>query len=236
MIINGIELQTKRVPNYIIFNAKVHVPEPQVPKYYLEEYQRFEENPSHPVYHDAMQTYSILKSSARIDEILYRGVEVDSNLLQDEVWKKTYKNLQQALPNIKSEFVAYLRYYLFNSDEDIEELIDSIVLTYNRVQNIIDSVSITRNGENIHRVHLKNSVNTHISFEQINIGTLVLVNPMDEFQACESANIPFNQWIAGELSIDEMACTVAMYKIKELYDTHTSDAVQIASEQKSKPK
>lgn len=73
---NGIKLKFKAIPPMLLNSVGNSVAMPPVPKVWLEDKQREEENPNHPAYLQALNDRTSLIAKATMDLILYACVEV----------------------------------------------------------------------------------------------------------------------------------------------------------------
>lgn len=73
---NGIKLKFKAIPPMLLNSIGQAIPMPKIPKVWLEDKQREEENPNHPDYIQAIADRNNLVAKATMDLILYACVEV----------------------------------------------------------------------------------------------------------------------------------------------------------------
>ena len=240
----GIRLGIREVPNVLVFNAIANsdntskVIEPKVPMYYIDEQDKWVENPHHPLYHDALNVYATRKELVIFDTILHMSILFDDYLLEKREWKEYYDllQLQGVLPIYTDERISYLKYFALTSDIDKGNLTKNVLLTESLVYRTFNSIHVTRDAQDIHTAPLRNSVDTNIEIQPIIIGGEQLVNPLDEYLACTESNMNWVSWIRCEYSLPEKAATMALYRLNKIRDIHSDDAVQIQVERKNKTK
>lgn len=228
--IKDCELEVTRISNIDIFSADISgtMPEPQVPKFYIEEQDRWVDNPDHPTYHAALSVYYANRTFALFDYILRNYVRVvDKNKINIP------RNIIKLYPDEDVEFL-FLKHILFEDILDGESMINLITLTETRVYPIFKSIRILRNGMDIHSHDVKNTVNTNIDYEPLIIAGHQLVHPLDEYNACVSSNISYVDWVNNQYDLDTMAKAIALYRINKIVEIHSGDAAQIESEKKSR--
>lgn len=81
---NGIVLKFRPMPPMLLNSITNSIPVPAVPKVWLEDKQREEENPNHPAYLQALQDRQNLITKASMDLIMYACTEVIH--VPDNVW------------------------------------------------------------------------------------------------------------------------------------------------------
>lgn len=73
---SGVKLKIKRVGFFLINAASRHIEKPEVPKQFIEDKGREEENPMDPAYQDALREWAAQKSEAVQDVLLLKGTEI----------------------------------------------------------------------------------------------------------------------------------------------------------------
>jgi hypothetical protein len=230
--VNGVRLEVDRITNLEVFSFDISdiLPEPQVPKFYIEEQDRWEDNYNHPTYHAAMSVYFAGKTLALFDILLKNHIDVvDKNQIIIP------KNLRRMYPDDDDKFI-FLKYMLLTEDEDIGNIVNLITLTETRVYYIFKSLRVLREGMDIHKHDVKHTVNTNIEYEPLVLGGHQLVHPIDEYNGCITSNISYTDWLEHKFSLDAMARTIAMYRLNKIIEIHSGDAAQIESERKSRSK
>jgi hypothetical protein len=224
---NTITVLVKRIPNIELLHTEDDFPIPKPPSFYIEEQDRWVDNPDHPDYHSAMQLRQVSQAYAVYDTIIEKAVTFSGDYLslltRQEL--KLYVAEQEQYKFIVSKY---------GLDTKIIEL---AILTENAVQAVLNRMAITRNGTNIFDVPITNALNTSIVVAPLLVGEtgIQAVHPMDEFACVKSANgISWEKWINGEYSLPYMATTIALYRASQVIELHINDAQQIESERKSK--
>lgn len=237
---NHIKLHIQEVPNVLVFNAvdESRAIEPKIPMYYLDDQDKWVENPHHPLYHDALSVYATRKELIVFDTLLHMAVIFDEGYLLNAEWKRQLEmlSLQEVLPLYPDEKFSFLKYFALTEEEDKGNLTKNVLLTESLVYRTFSSIHVMRDAQPIHSAPLKNSVDTRIETQPIVIGGQQLVNPLDEYQACISSNMDWASWIRCEYSLPEKAATLALYRLNKIRDIHSEDAVQLEMERKNKTK
>lgn len=126
---NGIVLKMKPVPPLLLNSIANSVPEPEVPKVWIEEKGREEENPEHPAYLKAIIDRANLVGIMIIDATLAVGTElvsVPDNMLKPEddgwLWQAKHSGKEFDLTDPKDRYLAWLRYYAVETQDDLNNL------------------------------------------------------------------------------------------------------------------
>lgn len=232
LTINNIDISFERIPNVEVFSIDVSdmLQEPQVPKFYIEEQDRWEDNYNHPTYHAAMSVYFAGKTIALFDALLRKYINViDENKIL------VPKNLRRLYPDEDDKFL-FLKYVLLTEEDDIGKIVNLITLTETRVYYIFKTLRILRDGKDIHQHDVKHTVNTNIEYEPLVIGGHQLVHPIDEYNGCINSNVSYTDWVQHKFDLDTMAKTIALYRLNKIIEIHSGDAAQEESEKKSRTK
>lgn len=229
-IINGYKLDLKRISNGSIFNNEIEeiVPKPQVPKYYYDAQDRWIDNPNHPIYQAALHFNFIGKTLGVFDVIIDKCINLSN---KNDISIK--KSIIRENPDKTEEFL-FLKYYVLTNDIDKSELINEILLTETAVYPIFNSITILRNGFNIHETNLRHSIPTGIEYKPFVVAGHQLVHPIEEYNACVESNINYMDWINCRFSIEQMAQTIAIYRLNRIVEAHSNDAKESYQESKSK--
>lgn len=235
---SGIKVNLKEVANIRIYSelSKIHLVEP-LPPIFVDDDGIEQENVWHPLYADALNIFAIQKNDAVFSIILDKCVDFDRRLLETDQWKKMYKFFVND-PVIRSkepEHILFLKNLaLGGSDRFL--ITRECVLTEHRVFDIFNSITVKRDGVDILKANIRNAVKTNIDMDALIVEGLQLVNPLDEKKACADAGMDWQKWCNCEISMDDKASALALYRLEKIIDTHQNDAVQIESERKSKKK
>ncbi|MCA9381163.1 hypothetical protein KC678_02770 [Candidatus Dojkabacteria bacterium] len=235
MLINGCEIDVRSISNIDIFNIQLDIPEPKPPLFTLDD-GRVIENYHHPLYNHSIMLYASYKATEIFKNIIKRSVlDIDSKYLLNNEWRIMWENMC-LIDHMKpeQEKFAFLLYHLFANDSDREKLIDTVVLTELRVSKFFNSISYVRQGLDIRDANIKNAVNTGIEQLPVIIGSLQIVNPLDEYKVASESGIPWNEWLHGSMSLDDKASAIALNRLDKLVHLHQEDAAQIEAERKSK--
>ena len=222
-IFNQIKVEAPRISNYLLFEKPDFVA-PQVPKFFIQSQNRWVENFDHPDYVEGLQVHQARVANFAYENLLRRVNLVDSTVLEVTQWKNIYRRLRQ-VGNEENEPEEYLyfKYFLFADKKLQQQLINCCCLTESSVLSNFDRITIQKFGENIHTVKPTNTINTGIEYDPIIIGNDVLVNPIDEWNACTKSNMDFGRWVNNEYPLSVMSLTVALFRLNRLTEMHAED-------------
>lgn len=236
------KLKVKEVNNIDIFNVKLS-PEfanLQVPKFYIEEQDRYIDNYDNPDYHEALKLRQFEKQQKGYLNLLEKSIiSVETTHEIHKTWNKLYRSLQNnyllehEIENY-SEQALMVKYIILGDDKDKADLIDFALLHENRIYEIMNLFNVTRNGENIFRYPLKFSVDTRIDYDQIELFGYHIVHPFDEYMCCKESNLSWEKWLTNEYSKSTKETTIALWRLARVISNHNEDAVAIENEKKSK--
>jgi hypothetical protein len=235
---SGFTISLKQLSNATIFNklAERQIVAP-LPPLYEDDNGVMQENVFHPLYNDALNVFEVQKNAAAFDVLLENSIEFDAAYLSDERWKRFYKTFrfQNTINREMPEREVFLKFFAI----DIEEhhlIAEQCLLTEHRVFNFFNSIQATRDGTTLLKASIKNAVNVNINIESISISGIQLVNPVDEFKACQAANMTFDKWLRCEYTLEEKAIVVALNRLQAIIQVHSDDEIQIQSERKNNKK
>lgn len=83
---SGVKARLKPVAATLIADVATRIPEPEIPKVFIEEKGREEENPSDPGYLRKMNETNIARSRAIMDTIVMLGVELVDGVPPNDQW------------------------------------------------------------------------------------------------------------------------------------------------------
>jgi hypothetical protein len=125
---NGIVLKVKPMPPMLLNSVANSIPEPEVPKVFLEDKGREEPNPNHPDYLRAVAERNSTISLATINLILFACTEIIE--VPDDVWKLESDDWVPLAkmakvnfdPKDKTErYLAWLRCYALQTIDDLNQ-------------------------------------------------------------------------------------------------------------------
>jgi len=126
---NGIVLALKPVPAMVIRAAVNRIPEPKVPKVYIQDKDREEENPDDPDYQRALAQHTEDTSMAAFEAVLLLGtsvVSVPANMERPEGNEWLSKLVTLGIgpdgDNPDERYLAWLQYYALTTARDIAAL------------------------------------------------------------------------------------------------------------------
>jgi len=230
------EVEYNSCSNTVLYKglAQKNFKPPNVPTY-IDNKGVVQENPFSQKYADALVVYQKTIELAMVDVVLTNCIKFNHAWKKSEDWANCchIMQTQSVLSNNNLE-LSFLKYYVLPDTRDHSMLAQEAFLTETRVYDIFGTVHIQREGVDIHKAYLKNTIDTGIEVQPLFIGIHQLVNPLDEFNACISGNMSWSKWYNCEYSLDEKASVVALSRLNRIRDIHSDDAVQIESERLSK--
>jgi hypothetical protein len=128
----GIILKPVRVPNMIFPEIMSRFEQPKVPRVFVEDLGREEENPSDPDYISATNTYQVNLSKAIVDTMIILGTEVHSipEGMDDEAGSKWLKKLKVLNINPGDDevlrYLYWVKFYAAPSEEDIQKIMEGV--------------------------------------------------------------------------------------------------------------
>lgn len=226
MNINGYELELPRISNYMLYQKIINdpkfeeLPYPEVPKFYIEKQKRWVENPNSAEYLRDIEVYEIAKTNLIIDivlaNIMFDYKQIDDNQIRALKRSQLNGNLH----------LAILKYIIIKDHYNVNKLIQEILLTETLVYKYITLLTVTRNGIDILKHDLRNPAKTNIDVLPITIGGHELVNPLYEYTACVDTGLDWMKWLNNDYQLNDMAYTIAMYRLNKLIDIHSQDELQ----------
>lgn len=152
---NGIVLKVKAMPPMLLNSVANSIPEPVVPKVYIEEKDREEENPNHPAYLKALQDRQTKIGIATNDLILYACTELKhlpEGLMgpEDDRWL-TFAKMAGLTVDPKDSlqrYVAWLKCYALATVDDMSKAMQvPIMLAGVSEEEVQDAMDTFRSGE-----------------------------------------------------------------------------------------
>ena len=231
----GFELELIPTANITIFNviakAKLIVPKPPI---YVDENGVEMENPFHPVYHDALAIYDLQRHQVANDAIIANCVRLKTKVNYDR-YKRTFSIVKTSGIDLTNSTIQewYLKNYILTL-YDMSKIVENTLLTETLVSSIFNSIRVTRDGIDIHRANVKNAIQTHIETDAIVIAGHQIVSPLDEIKAAQFSMVNWQEWLRNELTLEEKATAVALYRLDRIVETHSNDVVQIHQEREAR--
>lgn len=235
--VNGFDLILKPIANIYLFKNQNDYPKIQIPKAFIASKQVWVENPFDPRLEEAQIIVEAERTLDTFSNLVRLCAELkNKELLTEAYWKRRYKYLLMENEFLKDvpEETCFIKYVVLVSDLDQYNIAEHCCLTENKVFEYFNSFTITRNGTNVHDVEVKNAINTGIDLNAVAIAGLQLVNPLDEYDAAIASNLSWIEWIRNQLTNDEKAATIALYRLNRLKNLHIEDEQQIQQEKKGK--
>ena len=218
-----------RVSNTTLYTISSTITKPEIPKYYIEEQDRWVENINSPDYHQALQLYELSKGDAALNFII-DNYEIEE---EHEINIKQKLMLELMRGSDESLEFAYKKYIIFGGG--LAELVNSVCLTEYRVYRYFAPLQATanRSGVDLLEYDLKFSINIATNMQPIHLAGMQLVHPLDEMVCCIDNNINFIEWNRNSYTLDEMAQVVAIWRLNKIVESHKSDEVAIHQERET---
>lgn len=130
---SGIKFKLKPVSNLLIVDATSKLKKPKPPVIYIEDKGRKEENPSDPLYNEAMQTYNADRATITMGMVIGFGCEVEYIpegffQLESDEWVDDLVYFGVDVPQKgRARKVCWIRYHLIPSDEEQTKLMIAIM-------------------------------------------------------------------------------------------------------------
>lgn len=130
---NGLVLRVKAVPPYLIQRAAQRITAPKVPKVWLEDKGREEENPADPAYQEALMEYNLLAADAGANVMLGAGTAIeelgpDMEGPEGSEWMETleYFGVQFDPANRMSRYITWLTCYALPTAGDLQKVVSAV--------------------------------------------------------------------------------------------------------------
>lgn len=92
-LLHGAKATLHPVPPALITDVSARIKDPPVPKVYIKDKDRYEENPNHPTYIAALERAELERTQAQTDAIIMFGVELEEGFEIPDRWVKKLKVL-----------------------------------------------------------------------------------------------------------------------------------------------
>lgn len=214
-----------------ISKAKLVIPKPPI---YEDEDGKLHDNPFHPDYHDALAVYDLQRHHVALDGIVKLCLTLNDKFNEAD-YIEAFRILQiNKLISINETLSSwYIKNYVL-AESDLQFVISNTLLTETRVADIFNSIRVTRDGEDIHRKHIKNAISTNIETDAIVIAGHQLVSPLDEIKSAQFSMMNWQEWLRCDISLEEKATAVALYRLDRVVENHSNDVVQLHQEKESR--
>lgn len=233
LIIDGYKIKYNRISNSKLLKIKTELIKPEVPRSYIESQDRWVENPFNPDYPIALNVYMFEQSEARFNYIL-DSIEIDYKTdISKVITKKHLKLFELTESNLNLDYL-FKKYFIFSTQELRDLLINSICLTENRVFTHFEEFEVERNNIAIMEHGLHNAINTNLEIKPVLVGNNQLVHPIDEYKVVKGSNIDWTRWLNNKYDLEDMAQTIALYRIDRIIDSHNEDEIAIEQEKRNK--
>lgn len=233
---NNYQIVIKPIANLFLYQTQENFPIVQIPTFFIESQNRTVENPDDPAYHEALALVEARKSLEAFNTLVNTCVDIDDNYLDDNEWKKHYRRLARANLIIEglTEKQAFLQLVVLVNDEDKNNIVNLCALTESRVLKFYKAIQITKFGQPVEHIHVKNAIDTGVETKHLQIGQELIVTPLDEYDAAINSHISWGDWLKNFYSLEEKAAIVATYRLHRIKDMYIQDEQQIQAEKKNK--
>lgn len=129
---NGVILRLLKVKSSIVRKSWQFLERPAVPKFYWEEKERWEENPSDPAYRQAVMEYEGERADTIANTYYMLGSSVkflpeDIHTVESKDWEEILDIINEKVPNKPMvRYLYWLKYYVLD-DDDAPELLKAIM-------------------------------------------------------------------------------------------------------------
>lgn len=130
---NGLVLRVKAVPPYLIQRAAQRITAPKVPKVWMEDKGREEENPADPAYQEALVEYTLLTADAGANVMLGAGTTIeelgpDMEGPDGDEWMETlaYFGVEFDPANRMSRYITWLTCYALPTAGDLQKVVTAV--------------------------------------------------------------------------------------------------------------
>jgi hypothetical protein len=131
-LVNGVVMKFKQVPTLIVQRAQMALARPEVPRVFIEDQDRYEENPNDPAYLAALNDWLYAMAEAELNVGLMLGVEIehlpdDMYKVEDDGWIDDALAVAEVMGieltiervKVRGRMLDYLRYYVITAEEDL---------------------------------------------------------------------------------------------------------------------
>lgn len=241
---SGVKLEVKPISGIVLQRAQMVVPDAEVPKFFIQDQNRWVDNPHHPDYEQALRDAALAKAEVALHTLVRKACKVVDGLPEDDRWLRLilrYEAEDTLLEKFNLAHPSDLRvFYILREavreSEDIDKIVKASCLCEESVKEFLRSFGIFRQGVSIDEASLRHPLNTGIDSLPLAIGRHLLVSPADEYSACTGSGLDWWKWRSGQYSLSFMIETIASFRIRRLIETHAKDAEQTEQERRAKKK
>lgn len=129
---NGVVLKLKKIKGSLVRDMFLKVEKPRVPKIYIAEKSRSEDNPNDPDYQLSISVYNAEISAIAIAASLVFGTELKSKPedvpAPDDDWAQEYIDfgLDVRAKGTKNRYFDWLKYVVTEDDEELGECVNAV--------------------------------------------------------------------------------------------------------------
>lgn len=223
----GVRVEIYPVSGSEIQRTQVEIPDPEVPKFFIEAQNRWVDNPHHPDYVEAQRRVAAQRAESAL-RCVVRKCSV--TLPNDQGWLRQLirwgDELLEEVDLHDPEDVAflYIMREAIGEAEDIRLMVRNACLCDTDVEKHMSILGVIRYGADISKAGLRHRLDTGITYKSIAIGDTLLVHPVEEYGACAHSSLSWENWREGKFGHDFMLETIAHYRINRLIESHAKDA------------
>lgn len=153
----GVEITLRYVPQIFVEQLISRIPVPEVPKFFNETKQEWQENPLDPEYLQALQESINLRQRLQLDAAIRFGVTLPDDhewFMEKEQVIETLKEMDRLaegemlaafdLDNDKDVEALYVKYFVLVTTEDVVAVLSNCITTWQAVR---DALSRFQNNE-----------------------------------------------------------------------------------------
>lgn len=240
----GVWLDCLPVSGAAIQQTQADIPDPEVPRFFIESQNRWVDNPHHPDYIEAQKRVARERAEASFSSVLKLGCKLSKGLPKNDRWLRLLLRYEARDPlveeadldNPESLESLYIAKEAIGSADDVHRIVRACCLCEEEVIKYIKRIGVLRHGVSIDEAGMRHTIQTGIGYRTLAVGDALLVHPSEEYTACTESGLSWWQWRNGEYTLGFMVETIAYYRINRLTNNHTEDARQTEIERKMKKK
>ena len=157
----GVILAVKPVPLFLLRKAISQLTPPRIPRVFLEDKGREEENPDDPEYKDALVQFEQKSFDVAANVLLLLGTELKHcpepiQPLESEEWSRPLEALEIVSPSELDSpprrYLAWLSYYVLSDPEDIARVVELVAKRSGVLESEVDTAVDSFRSRKVRRV------------------------------------------------------------------------------------
>lgn len=234
----GVVLTIAPVSSSAIQQSQSGISDPEVPKFFIADSNRWVDNPHHPDYAVAQRNVAAQRAEAALRCVVRHGCKV--TLPKNQSWLRQLIRWEDELldsldlQNQTDVIFLYIMREAIGSAEDIRLIVRNACLCSTDVETKMKEIGILRNGSDIAEVGLRHRLDTGIGYKVLAVGDMALVHPSEEYAACTHSGLSWWEWRNSGFDHEFMIESLALYRLDRLVDSHAKDAEASEIERKNR--